>query len=55
MRNALGYLTFTKLKNQVKDLVRSPAKLIYVVVMAAVLALSVMGRSGQELEEPQPM
>lgn len=55
MRNALGYLTFTKLKNQVKDLARSPAKLIYVVVMAAVLALSVMGRSGQELEEPQPM
>ncbi len=55
MRSALGYLTFTKLKNQVKDLVRSPAKLIYVVVMAAVLALSVMGRSGQELEEPQPM
>lgn len=55
MRNALGYLTFTKLKNQAKDLLRSPAKLIYVVVMAAVLALSVMGRSGQELEEPQPM
>ncbi len=55
MRSALGYLTFTKLKNQIKDLLRSPAKLIYVVVMAAVLALSVMGRSGQELEEPMAL
>lgn len=54
MKSALGYLTFTKLKNQIKDLVRSPAKLIYVVVMAGVLALSVLGRSGQDLEDPLP-
>ncbi len=55
MKSALGYLTFTKLKNQIKDLLHSPAKLIYVVVMAAVLILSVVGRSGQELDTPQPM
>ncbi len=55
MRNALGYLTRTKLKNQIKDLMHSPAKLIYVVVMAAVLIFSVMGRQGQELDTPQPL
>lgn len=55
MRNALGYLTATKLKNQVKDLAHSPAKLVYAVVMVALLVFSVMGRSGQELDEPQPM
>lgn len=55
MRSALGYLTRTKLKNQIKDLLHSPAKLIYVVVMAAVLILSVAGRSGQELDSPQPL
>ncbi len=55
MKSALGYLTLTKLKNQIKDLLRSPAKLVYVVGMAALLVFSVLGRSGQELEEPLPM
>lgn len=55
MKSALGYLTLTKLKNQAKDLLHSPAKLIYVVVMAAVLILSVVGRSGQELDKPVPL
>lgn len=55
MRNALGYLIRTKLKNQIKDLLHSPAKLIYVVIMLALLVFSVMGRSGQELDTPQPM
>lgn len=55
MKSALGYLTLTKLKNQIKDLFHSPAKLIYVVFMAALLAFSVLGRSGQKLDTPQPL
>lgn len=55
MKSALGYLTLIKLKNQIRDLLRSPAKLIYVVFMAAILIFSVVGRSGQELETPQPL
>lgn len=56
MRSALGYLTVTKLKNQIKDLLHSPAKLIYVVFMAAILIFSVVGRESQgPLESPQPL
>jgi len=54
MRSALGYLTFTKLKNQIKDLLHTPAKLIYVAFMAAMLILSVAGQGSQQLESPQP-
>ena len=46
---ALWYLTATKLKNQLKSLIRKPARLIYVVFMLAMLGLVLW--SGEQLGE----
>lgn len=43
MKSPLVYLTVVKLKNQLKEAVRHPAKLIYVIVLAAALVLSTIG------------
>lgn len=39
----LSYLLFTRFKNQIKGIFRSPAKLIYAVVLIALLVLVVIG------------
>ena len=39
----LSYLLFTRFKNQIKGIFRSPAKLIYAVVLIALLVLGVIG------------
>ena len=43
MKSPLVYLTAVKLKNQLKEAVKHPAKLIYIIVLAAVLVLSTTG------------
>lgn len=43
MRSPLAYLTAVKLKNQLRALLKSPAKLIYGVFLVAVLVLSRLG------------
>ena len=50
MRSPLVYLTVVKLKNQLKEAVKHPAKLIYVVFLAAVLLLTVMGGRDADME-----
>ncbi len=43
MRSPLVYLTAVKLKNQLREAVKHPAKLIYVLFLAAALILSTIG------------
>ena len=43
MKSPLVYLTAVKLKNQLKEAVKHPAKLIYIIVLAAVLVLATIG------------
>lgn len=43
MKSPLVYLTAVKLKNQIREAVKHPAKLIYIIVLAAVLVLSTIG------------
>lgn len=50
MRNPLVYLTVVKLKNQLKEAVRHPAKLIYILFIAAMLALTVFTGRESEME-----
>lgn len=51
MSGALPYLVLTRLKNQIKNLLRSPAKLIYALIIIALLAFVLfaghMGDSGE--------
>ena len=54
MRSPLVYLTVVKLKNQLKEAVKHPAKLFYVVFLAAMLALTVIGGRGTNME-PRPL
>ena len=49
MRGALVYLLFSRLKNQIKVLVKSPSKLIFVIVIAGILLLNVIPK-GTETE-----
>ncbi len=54
MRSPLVYLTVVKLKNQLKEAVKHPAKLFYVVFLAAMLAITVI--SGRDTHmEPRPL
>ena len=39
----LSYLLFTRFKNQIKGVFRSPAKLIYAIALIAVMVLVVVG------------
>lgn len=43
MKSPLVYLTVVKLKNQIKEAVKHPAKLIYVIFLAAMLVLTIIG------------
>ena len=51
MKGALTYLTMTKLKNQLRSILKSPAHLIYGVIMIALLVFMAFsgGRTQQEL------
>lgn len=49
MKGALTYLTFTKLKNQLKSILKSPAHLIYGIILIALLVL--MAFSGDEMQQ----
>ena len=48
--SALSYLTLTQLKNRVRGVFRSPAKLIYAIIVVALLALVVFAGAMQEAE-----
>lgn len=48
MKSPLFYLTVVKLKNQIKSLFKSPAKLIYVLFLVGIFALTAF--SGNEME-----
>ena len=50
MRSPLVYLTLVKLKNQLKEAVKHPAKLFYVVFLAAMLLLTAIGGRDTEME-----
>lgn len=54
MRSPLVYLTVVKLKNQLKEAVKHPAKLFYVVFLAAMLAITVIGGRDTHME-PRPL
>ena len=56
MKSPLMYLTAVKLKNQLREAVKHPAKLIYVILLAAALALSTIGgRVNSEHLELRPL
>lgn len=48
MRSPLVYLTAVKLKNQIKEAVKHPAKLIYILFLAAMLVLATIGGSANQ-------
>lgn len=50
MKSPLVYLTVVKLKNQLKEAVKHPAKLFYVVFLAAMLLLTAIGGRDAEME-----
>lgn len=50
MKSPLIYLTAVKLKNQIKDFVKKPAKLIYVLFLAAMLGLVAFSGNMQDGE-----
>lgn len=49
MKSPLIYLTAVKLKNQLKEALKHPAKLIYILFLAAILALNVFSGNAEEL------
>ena len=53
----LSYLLFTRFKNQIKGVFRSPAKLIYAIALIAVMVLVVVGgqAGASEREYFRPM
>lgn len=56
MRSPLVYLTAVKLKNQLKEAVKHPAKLIYFLFLAAVMIfVLVVGRESGEGAETRPL
>ena len=56
MKSPLVYLTVVKLKNQLKEAVKHPAKLIYILFIVAMLALSVIGgNENAEGMDPRPL
>ncbi len=54
MKSPLVYLTAVKLKNQLKEAVKHPAKLFYVIFLAAMLAVTVIGGRDAEMD-PRPL
>jgi hypothetical protein len=52
MSGALVYLFLTRLKNQIKSLIRSPEKLLYVVFLLAMIGLKIFGGNKAD-EDPE--
>ena len=52
--SALTYLTLTQFKNRIRGLVRSPAKLIYAIIVVALLGLVVFAGNMEEGEAGAP-
>lgn len=50
MRSPLSYLTFTKLKNQIKSIFRTPSQLIYLIFMVALFGFVIFSGNYAELE-----
>lgn len=50
MKSALTYITFTKLKNQLKELFKKPAKLIYVIFFLALIVFTVFSGNTAQAE-----
>lgn len=55
MKSPLVYLTLVKLKNQAKELVRHPGRLLYVVFFGALLAISLLGRDTEPAQQLRPL
>lgn len=51
MKGAMGYLVFTRLKAQVREVFKRPSRLIYLLLLAALFGLMLLGGSG-ETEAP---
>lgn len=51
MKSALGYLTLTKFKNQIKTTIKSPSRLIYGIFMIALLVFVVVMPGSHEVGE----
>lgn len=51
--NALGYLIFTRLKNTLKSLIRQPARLIYVIIIVALIGFTIFAGHVDEGEVQQ--
>lgn len=51
--SALAYLIFTRLKNTLKSLVRQPARLIYVVIIIALISFTIFAGHADESEIQQ--
>lgn len=50
MKSPLVYLTVIKLKNQLREGIKHPAKLLYVVFLVAMLVLASLGGGGMEMD-----
>lgn len=48
MSGALGFLLLAKLKNQIKSIVKSPGKLIYLIAVIAIIGLTIFGAEQTE-------
>ena len=46
MKSALVYLLMTRLKAQLKELVRKPARIVYLVLVVALFAVALLGGGG---------
>jgi hypothetical protein len=50
MSGALTYLLLTRLKNQIKSLIKSPGKLLYVIFLMAMIGLTIFGANKSDLD-----
>lgn len=50
MMGALSYLFLTRLKNQAKQLVKKPSKLIFLLVFVSALAVTILPSAGEEIK-----
>ena len=51
--NALAFLILTRLKNTLKSLVRQPVRLIYAVILVALIGFTIFAGNQEESETPQ--
>ncbi len=51
--SALAYLIFTRLKNTLKSLIRHPVRLIYAIIIVALIGFTIFAGQLEEGEAPQ--